>query len=169
MWLATGCFMPSTNLQKELYSFLRSKNKNQIAQDCVHRVQKTLRNGTRKYPPHQVEVEAIQHKTTQILLQRPHLYHQGNKLYVESSTRAKDFCNNIATKLMLSSSEGFSLFVKISDKVISVPEGDFFFDFVRHLTDWIKKARPSRDGQPPSFTYQVFFMKKLWTNTVPGK
>jgi hypothetical protein len=24
-------------------------------------------------------------------------------------------------------------------------------------------------GQPPSFTYQVFFMKKLWTNTVPGK
>lgn len=30
--------------------------------------------------------------------------------------------------------------------VISVPEGDFFFDFVRHLTDWIRKARPTRDG-----------------------
>ena len=44
-------------------------------------------------------------------------------------------------------SEGFSLFVKIADKVISVPEGDFFFDFVRHLTDWIKKARPTRDGE----------------------
>ena len=24
-------------------------------------------------------------------------------------------------------------------------------------------------GSVPSFTYQVFFMKKLWTNTVPGK
>jgi myosin VIIa len=54
-------------------------------------------------------------------------------------------------------------------QVISVPEGDFFFDFVRHLTDWIKKARPTRDGTTPQFTYQVFFMKKLWTNTVPGK
>lgn len=68
----------------------------------------------------------------------------------------------------MKSSEGFSLFVKIADKVISVPEGDFFFDFVRHLTDWIKKARP-RDVSSIQFTYQVFFMKKLWTNTVPGK
>lgn len=31
-------------------------------------------------------------------------------------------------------------------QVISVPENDFFFDFVRHLTDWIKKARPVKDG-----------------------
>lgn len=80
-----------------------------------------------------------------------------------------------------------------------MPENDFFFDFVRHLTDWIKKARPVKDGNVrlgpgctrggggwaqlgrgpsglpsaagivPSLTYQVFFMKKLWTTTVPGK
>jgi len=53
--------------------------------------------------------------------------------------------------------------------VISVPEGDFFFDFVRHLTDWIRKARPTADTSTAQFTYQVFFMKKLWTKTVPGK
>lgn len=79
-------------------------------------------------------------------------------------------------------------------QVISVPDGDFFFDFVRHLTDWIKKARHVKEGRRwtcswvvsllhvplttsvfgcvgvvPSLTYQVFFMKKLWTNTMPGK
>lgn len=52
--------------------------------------------------------------------------------------------------------------------VISVPEGDFFFDFVRHLTDWIMKARQGNNAPTP-MSYQVFFMKKLWTSTVPGK
>ena len=78
---------------------------------------------------------------------------------VDSSTRAKDFCQNIAQRLNLRSSEGFSLFVKIADKVISVPEGDFFFDFVRHLTDWIKKARPTRDGN----TYNTIYTTQTKT------
>ena len=37
---------------------------------------------------------------------------------VESSTRAKDFCDQIGKKLQIRSSEGFSLFVKIADKGI---------------------------------------------------
>lgn len=112
-----------------------------------------------------VEVEAIQQKTTQIfhkvyfpddsdeVTPATHLRLISNEnlrkaFEVDSSTRAKDFCLDIAQRLNLKSAEGFSLFVKIADKVISVPEGDFFFDFVRHLTDWIRKAKPSRDGSP---------------------
>uniref|UniRef100_A0A8C4M3A3 Myosin VIIA n=1 Tax=Equus asinus asinus TaxID=83772 RepID=A0A8C4M3A3_EQUAS len=128
-----------------------------------------FRNGSRKYPPHLVEVEAIQHKTTQIFHKVYFPEDTDEAFEVESSTKAKDFCQSIAARLLLKSSDGFSLFVKIADKVISVPENDFFFDFVRHLTDWIKKARPVKDGIVPSLTYQVFFMKKLWTTTVPGK
>ncbi|EEB17358.1 myosin VII, putative [Pediculus humanus corporis] len=168
MWLATGLFACSQNLLKELSMFLRTR-RHPISQDSFQRLQKTLRNGQRKYPPHQVEVEAIQHKTTQIFHKVYFPDDTDEAFEVDSSTKAKDFCHNISQRLNLRSSEGFSLFVKIADKVISVPEGDFFFDFVRHLTDWIKKARPSRDGTTPQFTYQVFFMKKLWTNTVPGK
>ena len=42
MWLATGCFAPSTNLHKEVMLFLRSKP-GQVAADCLNRLQKTLR------------------------------------------------------------------------------------------------------------------------------
>ena len=72
-------------------------------------------------------------------------------------------------KLSLFSGSGFSIFIKIADKVISVPDSDFFFDFIRNLTDWIKKARPTRDGTAPNYSYQVFFMRKLWMNVTPGK
>ncbi|XP_066444369.1 unconventional myosin-VIIa [Eleutherodactylus coqui] len=169
LWLATGLFPPSNVLLPHVQRFIQSRKQHALASDCMHRLQRALRNGSRKYPPHLVEVEAIQHKTTQIFHKVYFPDDTDEAFEVESSTKAKDFCQDIANRLLLKSPEGFSLFVKISDKVISVPEGDFFFDFVRHLTDWIKKARPSKDGIVPSLTYQVFFMKKLWTNTIPGK
>lgn len=86
---------------------------------------------------------------------------------VDSSTRAKDFCRNIAERLKLQSCDGFSLFVKIFDRVISVPESDFFFDFVRSLTEWLKKTKQREDASKN--TYQIFFMRKLWSNVVPGQ
>lgn len=168
MWLATGLFSPSQTLLKELSLFLRSR-RHPIALDSLQRLHKMMKVGQRKYPPHLVEVEAIQHKTTQIFHKVYFPDDTDQAFEVDSSTRAKDFCKDIALRLDLESSQGFSLFVKIADKVISVPENDFFFDFVRHLTDWIRKARPVRDGLVSQFTYQVFFMKKLWTNTIPGK
>ncbi|XP_037533824.1 myosin VIIAa [Nematolebias whitei] len=169
LWLSTGLFPPSNLLLPHIQRFLQSKKHHPLSADCMQRLHKALRNGSRKYPPHLVEVEAIQHKTTQIFHKVYFPDDTDEAFEVESSTKAKDFCQNISSRLLLKSPEGFSLFVKISDKAISVPEGDFFFDFVRHLTDWIKKSRPAKDGMLPSLTYQVFFMKKLWTSTVPGK
>ncbi|XP_070399828.1 myosin VIIAa [Nothobranchius furzeri] len=169
LWLCTGLFPPSNVLLPHVQRFLQSKKHHPLSGDCMQRLHKALRNGSRKYPPHVVEVEAIQHKTTQIFHKVYFPDDTDEAFEVESSTRARDFCQNISARLLLKSPEGFSLFVKISDKVISVPEADFFFDFVRHLTDWIKKSRPAKEGIVPFLTYQVFFMKKLWTSTVPGK
>ncbi|XP_059488702.1 myosin-VIIa-like isoform X2 [Neocloeon triangulifer] len=168
MWLASGLFACSTGLLKELTMFLRTR-KHPLAQDSLQRLQKTLNNGQRKYPPHPVEVEAIQHKTTQIFHKVYFPDDTDEAFEVDSSTRARDLCGSIAKRLNLVSADGFSLFVKIADKVISVPDTDFFFDFVRYLTDWMKRTRPTRDGVAPNFLYQIIFMRKLWTNVFPGK
>lgn len=172
MWLSCGLFAPSANLLKEVTLFLKSRVRNPVAADCLQRLQKVLKHGHRKYPPHTVELQAIQCRTTQIFHKVYFPNDTSDSFEVDASTRTKDLCQTIADKLELKSAEGFSLFVKIAEKVISLPESDFFFDFVRHMTDWVRKAQVKtapKDGPPPPMTYQVYFMKKLWSSTVPGK
>lgn len=173
MWLLTGSFACSSILLDDVKLFLKFRSRKwKIAQDCYAKLLKTLRHGPRKYPPHLFEVEAAQGSMTRIFHKVYFPDDTTEDFEVESCTRAKDLCSAIAKKLKLKSADGFSLFLKIADKVISVPEGDFFFDFVRHLSEWLKKARPlhQRDGNTTlHVNYQVFFMKKLWTSTVVGK
>ena len=56
------------------------------------------------------------------------------------------------SRLRLKSSDGFSLFVKISEKAIPVKDDNFFFDFVRQLTELLKKNK--RNSEASLLTYQ---------------
>ncbi|XP_068620960.1 myosin-VIIa-like isoform X2 [Battus philenor] len=169
MWLVTGVFTCGQPLIKELVEFLKTRP-HPIAKECLKRVFKTQKHGPRMYPPYIVEVEAIQHRSMQI-------YHKvyfpddtDEAFEVDSSTKARDLCEQITGRLNLKNSDGFSLFVKIADKVFSVPENYYFFDFIHELVEWMKRSRPVRSaGTQVQMNYQIFFMKKLWINTVPGK
>ncbi|XP_046806985.1 myosin-VIIa isoform X1 [Lucilia cuprina] len=169
MYLATGLTFPSGVVMKELLEFLRTRP-HVLAAESLKRVKRTLANGQRKYPPYIIEVEGIQHRFM-------HIYH---KIYfpdatveafeIESFTRGSDLAKAIGSRLKLKSLEGFSLFVKIGDKAFSIPENDFIFDFITELMQWIKQNMPTRslDSQQ-TCPYQLYFMKKLWLNTTPGK
>lgn len=116
MWLATGIMIPSSALLKELLDFLRTRT-NPLAIDSLQRVQKIMRIGQRQHPPYIIEVEAIRYRSMQI-------YHKiyfpddtDEAFEIQSSTKAKHLCDAISSRLALKSSEGFSLFVKILDKV----------------------------------------------------
>lgn len=170
MWLVTGIFVCGQTLFKELVEFLKTRP-HPIAKECLKRVFKTQKKGSRMYAPYVVEVEAIQHRSMQI-------YHKvyfpddtDEAFEVDSSTKARDLCEQITGRLSLKNSDGFSLFVKITDKVFSVPDNYYFFDFIHELVEWMKQTRPIRGGPQlqMQMNYQIFFMKKLWINTVPGR
>lgn len=170
MWLATGLVVPSQNLLKELLEFLKTRP-HPVAKDSLHRLQKTVRSGNRKFPPYIVEVESIRQRTIQI-------YHKiyfpddtDEALQIESSTRAKDLIEQIVKSFKMKSGEGFSLFVKIADKVISVPENLYIFDFIYELVNFIMQSQmPSRTKEKSAqLQYQLFFLKKLWINFTPGR
>lgn len=95
--------------------------------------------------------------------------HTDEAIEVDSATRARDFCHKIGYRLGLKSSDGFSLFVKIKDKLLAVPETEFFFDFVRQLSDWVHTNHAmQKDSTMIPINYQVYFMRKLWFNVMPG-
>ncbi|XP_046961515.1 myosin-VIIa-like [Vanessa cardui] len=169
LWLATGIFACGQVLIKETVEFLKTRP-HPIAKDCLKRIFKIQRGGPRIYAPYVVEVEAIQHRSMQI-------YHKvyfpddtDEAFEVDSSTKARELCEQITGRLNLKNSDGFSLFVKIIDKVFSVPENYYFFDFIHELVEWMKQTRPGRGaGNQLQMNYQIFFMKKLWINTIPGR
>ncbi|CAJ0583494.1 unnamed protein product, partial [Mesorhabditis spiculigera] len=167
-WLATGLFPPSQSLYKEVIQFLKSRV-NSISNECYHRVHKMLKAGARKFAPYSVEVEAIQNKTVQILHKVYFPDHTNEGIELDSSTKAKEFCQRIGKHLKLRSVEGFSLFLRTDEKILSVPENEFFFDFIRQLSDWAQENFATKDRPYVPLNYQVYFMRKLWLNVEIGQ
>uniref|UniRef100_A0A3P8TVQ5 Si:ch73-194h10.2 n=1 Tax=Amphiprion percula TaxID=161767 RepID=A0A3P8TVQ5_AMPPE len=167
LWLCCGLFPPSQALLKHAQRFLESRRRTPIASDCLQRLQSSLME-PRKFPPHHVEVDAIQQNSTQIF-HKIHFPNDTDEIFeVSTSTRIRDLIQNISKKLRLASADGFSIFVKTHDKVLSLNDADYFFDSLRQITDWSKRAKRIKDG-PLNISYLVFFMRKLWFNVIPGR
>ncbi|OPJ79251.1 unconventional myosin-VIIb [Patagioenas fasciata monilis] len=169
LWLCTGLFPPSKSLLKHAQKFMETRQKETLALECSRRIQTVMRSGSRKWAPHPVEVEAILQNNTKISHKICFPNETEQTFDVGTNTKIRTLCQNIASKLQLSSWEGFSLFVKIADKVISQNEADYFFDSLRQVTEWTRRNKPGKDGSAMSVAYEVYFMRKLWLNVTPGK
>lgn len=169
MYLATGVMVPTSLLLKEVTEFLRTRT-HILAEISLARLQKNLKGTRRMYPPYVIEVEAIRYRSLQI-------YHKiyfpddtDQAFEIESSTKAKDLVNSIAKRLELQSNVGFSLFVLMGDKAFSIPDDIYVFDFIYEISEYTRANQPNRSNDNHvKIQYQVFFMKKLWINCVPGK
>lgn len=169
LWLCCGLFPPGQSLLRHVQRFLESRPREPLALGCQHRMQAMLSIECRKLPPHQVEVDAIQNNSPQIF-HKVHFPNDSAELFeVTTTTRIKELCRSISKNLRLSSSDGYSLFVKTANKVESMKMEEYFFDNLRQLTDVVKKAKKAKEGTSTIMPYLVLFMRKLWFNVIPGK
>ncbi|XP_038067787.1 myosin-VIIa-like isoform X2 [Patiria miniata] len=171
MWLATGLFSPSDTLQPELGKFLRLAH-HTLAEDCQRRLLAVSQlTQQRKYPPHWVEVETIQHHYTQIF---HFIFLPDDKsnasFQVSSTMTVGDLCKSIANRLGLKSNKGFGLFLIMASRIIAMhEESDFFFDALRRQIDWEQEGiKSAKKSDMPVLAYQMFFLRKIWTDVVPG-
>ncbi|KAK9869439.1 hypothetical protein WA026_003194 [Henosepilachna vigintioctopunctata] len=170
MYLITGLFVPSQNLLEELKKFLKSRI-HSFVEPCLQRLHRTSKIGPRKHPPYSVEVEAIQCRSLQIFHKIYFPNDTDEAFEVDSVTRASDLCKAAADRLELQSTDGFSLVVYFSgNKLFSIPDNEFFYDFLHEIIDWVKQTTPSWNSvTSQNAAYQVFFIKKVWINATPGK
>ncbi|KAM4771803.1 unconventional myosin-VIIb [Rhinophrynus dorsalis] len=168
LWLCTGLFPPSKLLLVHVQKFIANRERQPLAKDCIQRIKRVQQKGSRKQPPHLVEVEAIQQMSTKIY-HKIYFPNDTEEVFeIGTNTKVREVCQNISTKLQLSSWEGFSIFVKIGDKMISLNEQDYFYDSLRQINDYMRKSRP-KEGTSAFAIFQLYFVRKLWLNVQPGK
>ncbi|XP_070775715.1 unconventional myosin-VIIb-like [Enoplosus armatus] len=169
MWLCSGLFPPSHNLMRHTERFLKSRPRDQLAAGCLQRLRGMLSKEPRKLPPHLVEVDAIQQNSTQIF-HKVHFPNDTDDIFeVTSTTTIGDLCCSIASQFKLSSDDGYGLYLKTPNKVMSLDERKYFFDSLRQTSDTPKKAKKVKEGNQANVPYLVICKRKLWFNVNPGK
>ncbi|CAG5897084.1 unnamed protein product [Menidia menidia] len=169
MWLCTGLFPPSPILRKHAQRFLESRPRDSLSAECVQRIQEICSRESRKLPPYQTEVDAIQQNSTQIFF-KVHFPNETDDLFeVTSTTTVKDLRCSIASQLRLTSPDGYGLYVKTPQKVMSLDEQQYFFDNLRQPLEVPKKAKKMKEAIQANLPSLVIFKRKLWFNVTPGK
>ncbi|XP_072219091.1 unconventional myosin-VIIb-like [Leuresthes tenuis] len=169
IWLCTGLFPPSPNLRNHAQRFMESRPRETLSAECLQRMQEICCREPRKFPPYQAEVDAIQQNSTQIFY-KVHFPNDTDDLFeVTSTTTVKDLRCSIASQLSLTSPEGYGLYVKTLQKMMSLDEQQYFFDNVRQPAEVPKKTKKGKEVIQTNMPSLVMFKRKLWFNVTPGK
>lgn len=163
LWLLTGCVAPATEVYREVISFLRASHYH-LTYSCLKRIRHLKEKGCRLYPPHLLEYMALvgqRPPTLKIDILFPDS--SDMTLEIDSYTKVSTICEDLVQRLKLTSGEGYSLFIKVKDRLISLLENDYFFDCIIHAEYF---WTPGSSGQRRSLTSavmpKVVFMRKLW-------
>lgn len=119
--LCIGCFAPSDKFINYLRAFIHVGPPG-YAPYCNKRLVRTYRNGTRTQPPSLIELQATKLKKP-ILLTVTFMDGNSKVIEADSASTAEEVVNTVANSITLKDVFGFSLFVTLYDKVLSLGAG----------------------------------------------
>lgn len=155
--LCIGCFPPSENFEMYLRQFIR-EGPDLYAPYCETRLDRTVQNGARKQPPSLMELRSC--KTTDPIVTTINFMNEASvQLEIDSASTSEEVCIAVAKAINLRDLLGFSLFITIQNKVMTLGcEHQFIFDAISSCEQFAKEQ-----GIPEkSVKWQLYIQKEMF-------
>lgn len=155
--LCIGCFPPTENFELYLRQFIRN-GPELYAPYCETRLDRTIQNGARKQPPSWMELKAC--KTTEPIVVTIHLMNEASvQLEIDSASTSEEICIAVAKAINLRDLLGFSLFITIQNKVMTLGcEHQFVFDAISSCEQFAKEQGISEKN----IKWQLYIQKEMF-------
>lgn len=155
--LCVGCFPPSEKFEKYLRSFIR-EGPQLYAPYCEHRLDRTVKNGTRRQPPSWLELQTTKTKKP-ILVVVTMMDGSSKNVEIDSATTAQEMCEKLSFGIGLKDVFGFSIFVMLQEKVLSLQSGgEFIMDAISNCEQYAKE----QGGNERNAQWKIFFRKEMF-------
>lgn len=155
--LSIGCFPPSERFELYLREFIRN-GPQLYAPYCETRLDRTIQNGARKQPPSVMELRSC--KTTDPIVVTVNLMNEASvQLEIDSASTSEEVCIAVAKEINLKDLLGFSLFITVMNKVMTLGcEHQFIFDAISSCEQFAKEQ-----GIPEkSVKWELYIQKEIF-------
>ncbi|CAD5124409.1 DgyrCDS12693 [Dimorphilus gyrociliatus] len=159
--LISGCVVPSGRLFRYIRCFLRDAPKEYHDYSKYTRkiISRTAANGMRYHPPNWLEYQTSLARQYIVL---PITFADGRLESIEgdSATTSAELCNRLANKIGLKDFFGFSIFIRVYDKISSLGSG------MDHVMDAISECEQvvfGRGQKTEDAPWKIFFRKEMFS------
>ncbi|CAK8698384.1 unnamed protein product [Clavelina lepadiformis] len=153
--LIMGCFSPSNKILDLISRFLDDQ-RTPYSSYCKGKLTRVLENGERKNAPCSLELQAAKSRQ-EIRLPVICMDHSVRTIWTDSSTTAEEMCRKLASKNRLGDSFGFSLYLALNNKLVTLGNGNF------HILDAISQAEKFSKLNDVQEIWRIYYRREIFS------